>query len=224
MKLRDWPDNERPRERLLAHGAHALTDAELLALFLRTGIPGMNAVELARHALESFDGLRGLINADRRRFTSVRGLGVAKFVQLNAIMELARRCLAEELKRGAVLSSPDATRRYLTAWLRDKPREHFVAVFLDNRHQVIRTETLSEGTIDGASVYPREVLQRCLDLGAAAVIFAHNHPSGIAEPSGADRRITRRLIDALALVDIRVLDHLIIGDGAVVSFAERGLL
>lgn len=224
MTIRDWPQAERPRERLLAEGPAALTDAQLLAIFFRTGTPGCSAVELARDALKHFGGVRELLNAGQLEFCAVHGLGTAKYAQLKAVMELARRSLGEELKRGPVLSNPDATRRYMRAWLRDFRHEHFVAVYLDNRHQVIASEVLAEGTIDGASVYPREVVQKCLKKGAAAVIFAHNHPSGIAEPSAADRRITRRLTDALALFDVRVLDHLIVGDRHVVSFAERGLV
>lgn len=224
MAITDWPAAERPRERLLARGASTLSDAELLAILLGTGRRGESAVDLARHLLKRFGSLRSLFTCDRSAFLSVPGMGPTRYAQLQAVLELGRRHLGERLRRDAVMDSPAATRRYLQAWLRDRPREAFVCLFLDNRHRVIASERLFDGTIDGASVYPREVVRRCVELGAAAVIFAHNHPSGVAEPSDADRRITRRLIDALGLIDVRVLDHFVIGDGDTVSFAERGLL
>ena len=224
MGIADWPAAERPRERLLTNGPESLSDAELLAIFLRVGRPGCSAVEMARELLGQFGSLRGLLNADFDRFTARPGLGPAKYVQLKAVMEMARRNLLASLGERPALSDPAQAKRYFTSWLRDRQREVFAALFLDNRHRVLRCEALSVGTIDGASVYPREVVRRCLELGAAAVVFAHNHPSGVAEPSDADRRITRRLRDALGLIDVRVLDHLVVGDGEVVSFAERGLL
>ncbi len=224
MSIRDWPAQERPRERLLALGAQALSDAELLAIFLRTGVAGMDALELARELLRQFGDLRGLLGADRDAFCAGRGLGEAKYVSLQAALELSRRHLFATLQRGDALTSPDVTRAYLAAQLRDQPRELFAVLFLDNRHRVIAYETLFQGTIDGASVHPREVVRRALELGAAALILAHNHPSGVAEPSRADSLITRRLRDALALVEIRVVDHLIVGDGEITSLAERGLL
>ena len=222
MAITDWPLHERPREKLLMLGAEALSDAELLAIFLRTGLPGKSAVDLARELLQEFGGLRGLLTADQQRFCQPAGLGSAKFAQLQAVLEMAHRHLAEQLQKGDALTSPELTRRYLRARLRDRDYEVFVCLFLDNQNRVIRYDEMFRGTIDGAAVYPREVVKRALALGAAAVILAHNHPSGVAEPSRADRSITERLQQALGLVDIRVLDHLVVGDGEVVSFAERG--
>jgi DNA repair protein RadC len=224
MPITDWPLNERPREKLLAQGAAALSDAELLAIFLRTGTRGKTAVDLARELLSDFNGLRHLLAAERREFCARHGLGLASFVQLQAVLEMARRHLMETLQRDTVLNSPAEVRHYLKARLRDYRREVFVCLFLDTQHRVICCEELFQGTLDASSVYPRDVVQRALALNAAAIIFAHNHPSGIAEPSQADQRITTRLCEALALVDIRVLDHMIVGDGAVLSMAERGLL
>ena len=223
MSIRQWPATERPREKLLARGASALSDAELLAIFLRTGLPGTSAVELARFLLQQFGSLRDLLTADRHEFCSHKGLGTAKFVQLQAAVEISRRHLAESLQRGNCLSSPQLTASYLRAMLRDLPHEQFTCLMLDNRHRVITTRTLFRGTINGASVYPREVVKQALADNAAAVILAHNHPSGVSEPSQADIQITHRLRDALALVDIRVLDHVIVGDD-VSCFSERGLL
>jgi DNA repair protein RadC len=223
MAIKDWPAAERPREKLLARGAAALSDAELLAIFLRTGVSGQSAVDLARGLLDEFGGLRPLLQAEQPVFCRGRGLGEAKYVQLQAVLEMGRRHLFETVQRGDALSSPEDTRRFLSARLRDYAFEVFACLFLDNRHRVIAFEELFRGTIDGASVHPREVLRRALFHNAAAVILAHNHPSGVAEPSQSDQRITRRLSDALALVDVRVLDHLVVAD-EVVSFAERGLL
>ncbi|EKO3572816.1 MAG: DNA repair protein RadC [Vibrio metschnikovii] len=222
MGLKDLPVESMPREKLLARGPQALSDAELLAIFLRTGTPGMNVLELADCLLRQSGSLRALFSASKEQFCAHKGLGEAKFVQLQAVLEMTQRYLAETLKRGDALTSPQQTKLYLTSVLRDRHREAFYILFLDNQHRVIQDEILFEGTIDAASVYPREVVKRALQLNAAALILAHNHPSGIAEPSQADRRITQRLVDALQLVDIRVLDHFVIGDGEVVSFAERG--
>lgn len=222
MGLKDLPVESMPREKLLARGPQALSDAELLAIFLRTGTPGMNVLELADCLLRQSGSLRALFSASKDQFCTHKGLGEAKFVQLQAVLEMTQRYLAETLKRGDALTSPQQTKLYLTSVLRDRQREAFYILFLDNQHRVIQGEVLFEGTIDAASVYPREVVKRALQLNAAALILAHNHPSGIAEPSQADRRITQRLVDALQLVDIRVLDHFVIGDGEVVSFAERG--
>lgn len=222
MGLKDLPVESMPREKLLARGPQALSDAELLAIFLRTGTPGMNVLELADCLLRQAGSLRALFSASKDQFCAHKGLGEAKFVQLQAVLEMTQRYLAETLKRGDALTSPQQTKLYLTSVLRDRQREAFYILFLDNQHRVIQGEVLFEGTIDAASVYPREVVKRALQLNAAALILAHNHPSGIAEPSQADRRITQRLVDALQLVDIRVLDHFVIGDGEVVSFAERG--
>ncbi|MBK5964302.1 hypothetical protein CCR95_09435 [Thiocystis minor] len=224
MAIKDWPEGERPREKLLERGAAALSDAELLAIFLRTGIPGKSAVDLARDLLKEFSGLAGLLAADQRRFCEGKGLGAAKFAQLQAVLELSRRYLMTRINGQDVLTSPEATRDYLKMRLYGSPHEIFACLFLDNRHRVICFEELFRGTIDGASVHPREVLRRVLETNAAAVIFAHNHPSGIAEPSQADLRITQRLKTMLELIDVRVLDHVIVGDGDGVSFAERGLL
>jgi DNA repair protein RadC len=222
--IRDWPAGERPREKLLDQGPQALSDAELLAIFLRTGVSGKNAVDLARDLLQTYGGLRVLLEAERTRFCATRGLGIAKYAQLQAVLEMARRHLAEQLRREDPLENPDVTRRYLASHMRHLPHEIFACLFLDNRHRVISYEELFRGTIDGASVHPREVVKRALHYNAAAVILAHNHPSGVAEPSRADIQLTRRLVDALALVDIRVLDHFIIGDGDGVSLAERGCM
>lgn len=223
MAIAQWPDSERPREKLLLRGAASLSDAELLAIFLRTGTRGRTAVDLARDLLGRHGGLRPLLDCEPRVLLARhKGLGTAKVVQLRAALELGRRYLEATLKRGVSLTSPAATRDYLIARLRPYPHEVFASLFLNNRHQVIEYEELFSGTIDGASVHPREVVKRALYHNAAAVILAHNHPSGVAEPSGADRSITRRLREALALVDVRVLDHFVIGDGEAVSFAERG--
>lgn len=224
MPITDWPKEERPREKLLSRGPQALSDAELLAIFLRTGVPGKTAVDLARDLLTRFGSLRQLLDADEKQFCLGEGLGQAKFVQLKATVEMARRHLAEKLERGNALENPDDTRRFVSARLRDYPHEVFACLFLDNRHRVIAYEELSHGTLNGASVHPREVLKRALSHNAAALILAHNHPSGIAEPSHADRAITERLRKALGLVDVRVLDHIVVGDGELLSFAERGLL
>ena len=221
MPITDWPHTERPREKLLARGAPALTDAELLAIFLRTGTSGRTAVDLARDLLSRFGSLRALLRAPRPEFCDMPGLGEAKYAQLQAVLEIARRHLAEALNGREALKDPGAVRRMLQARLRDREHETFAALFLDNQHRVIAFDELSQGTIDGASVYPREVIKAALKHGAAAVIFAHNHPSGVAEPSAADRSLTERLKAALAQVDIRVLDHFVVGE-QVVSFAERG--
>jgi DNA repair protein RadC len=224
MAISDWPAAERPREKLLQRGAAALSDAELLAIFLRTGTPGISAVDLARQLLADFGGLRPLLEAPQAEFCRGHGLGAAKYVQLQAVLEMARRHLAEDLQRSAAMDSPGAVREYLAAQLRHRRREVFCCLFLDTQHRVIAFDELFEGTLNAASVYPREVVQAALQRGAAAVILAHNHPSGVTEPSQADIWITERLAQALALVDIKVLDHMIVGDGAALSFAERGLL
>ncbi|HHI93011.1 MAG TPA: JAB domain-containing protein [Gammaproteobacteria bacterium] len=224
MKITDWPEEERPREKLLERGAGALSDAELLAIFLRTGIPGKTAVDLARDLLNRFGSLRALLNADLKQFCEAPGLGKAKFAHLQASVEMTRRHFSETLQRGCALENPKQTQNFLVARLRDYSFEVFSCLYLDNRHRVIQFEELFRGTINGASVHPREVVKKALGHNAAAVIFAHNHPSGVAEPSMADQQVTRQLTDALALVDVRVLDHVVVGDGATVSFAERGLI
>lgn len=222
MSLMNLPEESRPREKLLALGPKSLTDAELLAIFLRTGIKGMNAIELADKLLKEFGSLRKLLGANENEFCSHKGLGTAKFAQLQAVVEMTERYLFEKIKKEDALTSPEHTKRYLTRILRDRHREAFYVLFLDNQHRVLKGEVLFEGTIDSAAVYPREVVKRSIDYNAAAIILAHNHPSGVAEPSQADRRITKRISDAVELVDIRVLDHFVIGDGEIVSFAERG--
>ncbi len=224
MAIRDWPEAERPREKLLARGPQALSDAELLAIFLRTGVEGRSALDLARDILAAHGGLRGVLTAGQETFCATRGLGPAKYAQLQAVLEMARRHLGESLARGAPLTDPRASREFLLARLRDYDHEVFCCLWLDNRHRVLRYSELFHGTLTGASVYPREVVRAALRHNAAAVIFAHNHPSGVAEPSGADLEITARLREALALVEVRVLDHFVIGDNETVSFAERGLL
>ena len=221
MPITDWPAAERPREKLLARGVASLTDAELLAIFLRTGIAGRTAVDLARDLLGRFGSLRALLRAGREELCATKGLGATRYVELQALLEIARRHLSEALAGRQALKDPSAVRRLLQARLRDREHETFAALFLDNQHRVIAYDELSQGTIDGASVYPREVIKAALKHGAAAVIFAHNHPSGVAEPSAADRSLTERLKAALAQVDIRVLDHFVVGE-QVVSFAERG--
>jgi DNA repair protein RadC len=224
MHIREWPRAERPREKLLERGAHALSDAELLALLLGAGVKGRSAVELARNLIAEFGSLRNLLNADTPRCLVQSGIGPARYAILKAAVELARRHFREALRLGPALSAPDATRTFLVAQLRDRPYEVFCCLFLDNRHRLIAFEELFRGTIDRAGVHPREVLRQTLLHNAAAVIFAHNHPSGVLEPSQSDELITRRLKEALALVDVRVLDHFIIGDGQCYSFSEGGLI
>jgi len=224
MAISDWPAEERPREKLLNLGPSALSDAELLAIFLRTGSKGRSAVALARDLLREHGSLRGLLGADQKSFCASKGLGTAKFVQLQAVLEMSRRHLREKLSRDSAITNPGQTRDYLSIRLAGYPHEVFACLFLDNRHRVIEFEELFRGTIDGASVHPREVVRRAIAHNAAAIILTHNHPSGVAEPSEADRRITRRLQEALALIDVRVLDHIVVAAGESVSLAERGLM
>ena len=224
MSIRTWPVGERPREKLLARGAQALSDAELLALLLGSGTRGASALELARSLREDFGSLRQLLNAAAPRCLARTGLGPARFAILKAAVELSRRHFGEALRSGPALAAPQATRAFLLAQLRDKPYEVFCCLYLDSRHRLIAFEELFRGTIDRAGVHPREVLRQTLDHNAAAVMFAHNHPSGVLEPSQADELITRRLKEALALVDVRVLDHFIVGDGQCFSFCEHGLI
>jgi DNA repair protein RadC len=224
MGIRDWPALERPREKLLERGAQVLSDAELLALLLGSGTRGRSAVELARSLIAEFGSLRNLLTAEAARCLAQAGIGPARYAILNAAVELARRHFREALRLGPALAAPEATRTFLLAQLRDRPYEVFCCLYLDNRHRLIAFEELFRGTIDRAGVHPREVLRQTLMHNAAAVILAHNHPSGVLEPSQADELITRRLREALALVDVRVLDHFIIGDGHCYSFSEAGLL
>ena len=224
MSIRQWPALERPREKLLAHGAANLSDAELLAIFLRTGVAGKTALDLSRQILQEFGGLRPLMAATCKQFCHTSGLGPAKYSLLQASIELSRRFFAERLRQSSVLDSPAAARAYLQAQLRDRQREIFACIYMDNRHRVLDYQEVFQGTINGASVHPREIVKQALEKNAAAILVAHNHPSGVAEPSQADQMLTRRLKAALALVDVRLLDHLVIGDGELVSFSERGLL
>ncbi|WP_285348419.1 DNA repair protein RadC [Pseudomonas sp. ME-P-057] len=224
MSIRDWPAAERPREKLLERGAASLSDAELLAIFLRTGVSGRSAVDLARHLLQQFGSLRALLEANLTAFSSELGLGPAKFAQLQAVMEMARRNMGEDLKRESVLQNPDQVRRYLKALLRHEPHEVFGCLFLDSKNRVQTFEVLFHGSINMAHVHARQVVKRALAHNSAALILCHNHPSGVKDASEADIELTRYLKQALALVDVVVLDHLIIGDGDPLSMAEYGLM
>ena len=224
MAIGDWPASERPRERLMDRGAQALSDAELLAIFLRTGHSGVSAVELARQALGQAGSLNALLGMTPDSFTAIHGMGPAKYVQLQAARELGRRCLGERSQARSALNSPHAAREYLQATLGHRHHEVFAMLLLDSQHRVVELTELFRGTIDAANVYPREVVKTVLSANAAAVILAHNHPSGVSEPSQADRAITKRIQNALALIDVSVLDHLVIGHGECCSFAERGWL
>jgi DNA repair protein RadC len=223
MAISDWPAAERPRERLLANGAKALSDAELLAVLLRTGVRGKSAVELARELLGRFNGLGGLLAAGDD-LANIKGLGAAKRAQFAAVIELAQRSIGENLKEGAALTSPGAVRDYLRLALGARQHEVFICLWLDAQHRVIKFEEPFRGTLTQTSVYPREIVKAALANNAAAVIFAHNHPSGVAQPSQADELLTRNLKEALALVEVKVLDHFIVAGAQAISFAERGLL
>lgn len=222
MHIRDWPASERPREKLLARGAGTLSDAELLALFLGSGTTGRDAVASARDLLAAHDGLRRLLDRDARALTRLRGIGPARACLLAAALELGQRHLAAQLARGEALADPDAAGRYFAQRLRGLDHEVFAALYLDTRHRALGFEELFRGGIDGAEVHPRVLVQRALAHGAAAVIVGHNHPSGNPDPSAADRAVTVRLKQALALVDVRLLDHFVVGDGAPTSMAARG--
>ncbi len=224
MAITDWPREDRPREKLLRKGVESLSDAELVAILLRTGVRGKSAVELARETLKRFGSLSALLAADVTALSASPGMGVAKSVQLQAVLEMAQRALRERLDRGPALSSPQAVRDYLRLRLQERPHEVFGVVFLDAQNRVLAVEELFRGTLTQTSIYPREVVKRALAHNAAAAIFAHNHPSGIAEPSRSDEALTVALRQALALIDVRVLDHFVIGGGTAMSFAERGLL
>jgi len=224
MAITDWPLDDRPREKLLAKGAAALSDAELIAIFLRTGVRGKSAVDVARETLTRFGSLTALIGASHAAFCSGAGLGAAKYAQLQAVLEMSRRALQEKLASGVALGSPQAVRDYLRLRLQALEHEVFVGVFLDAQNRLLAIEDLFRGTLTQTSVYPREIVKRALSHNAASLIFAHNHPSGIAEPSRADEMLTQTLKQALALVDVKVLDHFIVGSGSALSFAERGLL
>ncbi|HVY65410.1 MAG TPA: DNA repair protein RadC [Gammaproteobacteria bacterium] len=224
MALCDWPSSERPRERLLAAGPQSLSDGELLAILLGTGVRGLSATDLARRALERQGGLAGLLGCGAAELARLQGFGPARAARIAAALELGRRYLAAPGDARPALAAPLDAARYLSARLLDLPHEVFSCLFLDTRHRLIRYEELFRGTIDGATVYPREVVKRALQCNASAVIVGHNHPSGVAEPSEADRSITIKLAKALALVEIRLLDHLVVSRGGHVSLAERGLL
>ena len=224
MGISQWPQQERPRERLISCGAGSLSDAELLAICLRSGTRGKSAVDLARQLLASFGSLNRLFACDLPEIAQYGGVGPGKYALLQAALELSRRQMLEQLQATDILASSTSTRNYLKARFHSYKQEVFSCIFLNNQHHVVKLEELFSGTIDGAAVYPREVVKRCLYHNAAAVIFAHNHPSGVAEPSQADISITRKLKTALATIDVRVLDHFVIGNPEVVSFAERGLL
>jgi DNA repair protein RadC len=222
MGIKDWPAAERPREKLLARGVQALSDAELLAVFVGSGVAGHTALDLSRMLLTRLGDLRATLDAGREELCLTPGVGDACYALLQGAMELGRRHLECKLRRGTPLGCPADTRRFLTARLRRHEHEVFACLFLDNRHRLICFEELFRGTVNGASVYPREIAKRGLHHNAAAIIIAHNHPSGVAEPSQADRAITARIRDAMALIDVRLMDHFVVGDGQIVSFAERG--
>jgi len=224
MGINNWPEGERPRERLIQRGAAALSDAELLAIFFRTGVTGKSAVDLARDVLTQFGTLTNMFAASQTAFCEIHGMGPAKYVQLQAVLEMSRRALSEEMQTGDALNSPQAVRNFLKLKLQSRPQEVFMVIFLDAQHRVTATEEMFHGTLTQTSVYPREVVKRALFHNAAAVIFAHNHPSGVAEASHSDRLLTDALKQALALVDVRTLDHLIIAGSQCLSFAEKGLL
>lgn len=224
MAIPDWPISERPREKLLHKGVTTLSDTELLAIFLRTGIAGKSAVDLARELLLHFGSLTNIFAANQDRFCRLPGMGIAKYTQLQAVLEMARRALSEKLKNGNAMNSPEMVRDFLRLSLANKQHEVFIGIFLDAKNHTIATEELFSGTLTQASVYPREIVKRALHHNAAAIIFAHNHPSGIAEPSHADKILTQSLKQALAMIDVKVLDHFIIGNGTTMSFAEQNLI
>ncbi len=223
MSIKEWPMDERPREKLIRNGASSLSDAELLAIFLRTGTKGKSAVDIGRDLLQEYGGLRQILNAEHSALACTFGLGPAKSALLHAALELGKRYLAQKLEREGPLTSPTQAADFLMHQLRDQPREVFAVVYLDNRHHVLRYQELFYGTLNGATVHPREVVKSALKHNAAAVIIAHNHPSGIAEPSQADTSLTVKLKEALNMVEVRLLDHLVIGDGEFVSMSDRGL-
>ena len=224
MPLKDLPAEMRPREKLLARGSAALSDVELLALLLRTGLPGRGVFDLAQQVLNSFDGMGGLLQADAADLKRIKGLGPAKRAEIAAVLEIARRALAQPLREQPVFDAPAKVKDYVALHLGGLTQEVFAVLFLDGQHRLLQLEPMFHGTLTQTSVYPREVVKRALQLNAGAVILAHNHPSGVAEPSRADEHLTQALKGALQLVDVRVLDHLVVGQGTVLSFAERGLL
>ena len=224
MTIKEWPELERPREKLLHQGASSLSDAELLAIFLRTGVPGKSAVDISRDLIGQFGNLRGVLTASQERICQMPGLGPVKFSYMQAALELGRRFLGEKIQRQGVMNNPESVNDFLSFHLRDRGREIFAILFLDNRHQVIKYEELFYGTLGSASVHPREVIKQVLHHNAAAIIIAHNHPSGVAEPSQSDADITVKIQKALQLIDVRLLDHIIVGDGEFVSLSNRGII
>ncbi|MDB5890364.1 MAG: replication and repair protein RadC [Polaromonas sp.] len=224
MLIKDLPEDARPREKLLARGPGALSDAELLALLLRTGLPGKNALQMGQEMMDTFGGVAGLLHAGPQALAAIKGLGPAKRAEIVAVLELARRALAEQLKEKQLFASPQAVRDYLQLQLGSRPHEIFAVLFLDSRHRLIALEELFRGTLSQSSVYPREVVIRALALNAASVVLAHNHPSGTAQPSRADEALTKTLKAALALVDVRVLDHFVVTSSQAVSMAEMGMV
>ena len=224
MAITDWTSDSRPRERLLSQGAAALSDAELLAIFLRTGIPGKTAVDLGQYLLSDFGSLANVLSANKKAFCDRPGLGPAKYAGLQAVLEMAKRAVSQSLKKADVLGSPSEVNAFLQYWMRDKPFEVFSVLFLDSQNCLIEAKELFRGTISQTAVYPREVVRNAINLNASSVILAHNHPSGCAEPSAADSRLTRALKDALAMVDVQVLDHLIVAGPSHYSFAANGQL
>jgi DNA repair protein RadC len=224
MAIKNWPSQQRPRERLISEGAAALSDCELLALLLRVGVKGRSAVELGRDLLLQFGSIQGLFSASLSQFSAVHGMGPAKFAELQAVMELAQRAVGEQLRSGQLLGSPDAVRQYLRMTLGRQAHESFVVLFLDVKNRLLASEEMFRGTLTHTSVYPREVVKAALARNAASVMLAHNHPSGASDPSEADLLLTRALVQALALIDVRVLDHFIVAGASVHSFAEHGQL
>ena len=224
MAITDWPAAERPREKLIELGAEALSDAELLAIFLRVGVTGKSAVDLARDLLTQFGSLNGIFAATEHELSQVHGIGTSKYVQLQAIFEMSRRALSEQLQQRDVFKSPQAVRDYLVLKLGSLTKEVFLVLFLDTQNRLLASEEMFSGSLSETSVYPREVVKRALYHNAASVIFAHNHPSGIAQQSQADELITKQLKQALVLIDVRVLDHFIVAGNNTLSFSERGLI
>jgi DNA repair protein RadC len=222
--IRFWPESERPREKLLVRGPQALSDGELVALLVGSGTKGRSAVDIARSLIEDFGSLRELLAADQQRMENRRGIGPARYAMLQAALEISRRVMQEPLREAPTLATPEATRKFLLAQLRDRPHEVFCCIFLDNRHRMLGFEEIFRGTIDGANVYSREIVRQTLLYNAASILVAHNHPSGSIEPSPADERVTRRLREALSLIEVRLLDHFVVGEGKCYSFSEHGLL
>ncbi|MFC0135136.1 hypothetical protein CR105_22400 [Massilia eurypsychrophila] len=224
MGINNWPEQDRPRERLIAGGPRALSSAELLAVFLRVGVKGVNAVKLAENMIAHFGSLNALFGASLAEFSQINGLGPAKYAQLQAVMELARRAIGEQMQCGQTLGSPEAVKLYLRMTLSQRAHESFVVLFLDVKNRLIVSEEMFRGTLTHTSVYPREVVKAALRHNAAGVMLAHNHPSGTPEPSESDLVLTRALVQALALVDVRILDHFVVAGPHVHSFAEHGQL